>query len=101
MLSANKPAAATEKSRGNSAFQEKKWDEAVVLFTNALEFDPTGVICVCVRLCDVCARARFCTLGGCVRLYRFVRVCVYVHDCVFVCACIIPAWSVCIVVYVC
>ena len=40
-LMANKEAAAREKTRGNSAFQEKKWDEAVVLFTNALEFDPT------------------------------------------------------------
>ena len=41
MLMANKEAAANEKSRGNSAFQEKKWEEAAVLFTNALEFDPT------------------------------------------------------------
>ena len=43
-LIANVEAAQQEKARGNSAFQEKKWEDAAVHFTKALELDPTDHI---------------------------------------------------------
>ena len=43
-LTANVEAAQQEKAQGNSAFQEKKWEDAFVHFTRALALDPTNHI---------------------------------------------------------